>query len=62
MDSTENKPPEDSILCSNSKELFLVMLRAIGIFFFFTYVMVAGAVVIVWAGVLRKIMHSSYVL
>lgn len=34
MDSTENKPPEDSILCSNRKELFLVMSRVVRKFFY----------------------------
>jgi hypothetical protein len=30
MDSTENKPPEDSILCSDSKKLFPVMSGEVG--------------------------------
>lgn len=38
MDSTENKPPEDSILCSNCKELFLVM--SVALRNFFTYMIV----------------------
>lgn len=60
MDSTENKPPEDSILCSDSKELFLVMSRAVRKC---CYIHDGGRDgVIVWAGVQRRIIRSSYVL
>jgi membrane-bound ClpP family serine protease len=57
MDSTENKPPEDSILCSNTKEFFSFMSKVIGILFM--YMLVAGMVTIVWASVQRRIVHAS---